>query len=304
MSITLVLGLDGDGSIGFGDFFNFALDFAKPLVVSAAGPLDDIPGPPLQTGYTISGRVTQVVGGPGGPGPQPVPVGPTSGPVIPPAKVSLIGSGLNTTVLTDSTGYFSFQVPNGSYTISLPGSGKEHPPVTPNQRTVTVSGVNVTGLDFTFALPPPPGSGSTPTLYRISGWLADGNNAGLPNLKVILSGLGSDFVTTTTDASGNYSFTVPNGSYKIAPADPGSSPVSRAVTVSDGNVVEQDFVVKLTSPGLPPGARPQQTFRLYGVVTDPFGKGLSGVTVIFKGGSANLSITNTTDSSGSYKFGV
>jgi protocatechuate 3,4-dioxygenase beta subunit len=76
------------------------------------------------------------------------------------------------------------------------------------------------------------------TAYAISGTITS-NGSGLSGVTVALTGAGSS--STTTDTSGNYSFTnVSNGNYTITPSLTGYSfnPVSGAVTVSNSNMTQ------------------------------------------------------------------
>ena len=86
--------------------------------------------------------------------------------------------------------------------------------------------------------------------YTISG-----NVSQLEDVLMTLSGDASG--TTTTDASGNYSFgNLTNGNYTITPTKEGYQfePASRNVTISDGNMTGVNFVAHQmvrTMPGIP-----------------------------------------------------
>lgn len=86
--------------------------------------------------------------------------------------------------------------------------------------------------------------------YTISG-----NVSQLEGVLMTLSGDGSE--TTTTDASGDYSFgNVINGNYTITPTKDGYrfEPASRNVTINDGDMTGIDFVahqMAATGPGIP-----------------------------------------------------
>ena len=83
-------------------------------------------------GYTVSGTVT------------------LGGSPLPNVTVSLVGATGTTTATTGSDGSFTFSgVTDGSYTLTPALSGYTF---APSSRSVTVSGSNVTGQDFTAAL--------------------------------------------------------------------------------------------------------------------------------------------------------
>ncbi len=89
-------------------------------------------------------------------------------------------------------------------------------------------------------------SGAAPT-WSISGRVTSGGN-GLALVSMALSG-GS---TTTTDATGNYTFGgLANGSYTVTPSLAGwtFTPANRAVTISSGNQAAQDFAATQPAQG-------------------------------------------------------
>jgi hypothetical protein len=128
------------------------------------------------------------------------------------------------------------------------------------------------------------GSGNgNPTTYAISGTVSGAVSSGVT---VSLSGAAT--ASTTTDSSGNYSFSgLADGSYAVTPSLAGYSftPASLAVAVSGASVTGRNF----TSAALP-------THSVSGAVS---GAVLSGVTITL-GGAASR--TTTTDASGNYVF--
>lgn len=201
--------------------------------------------------YTISGTIT-------------------SGPGV---TVSL-GGAASQTVITNGSGVYSFTgVANGSYTVTPSSSSLNF---TPGSQAVTVSGANVTGLNFAASTPPP-------ATYTISGTIASG-----PGLTVSLSGAASR--TTTTNTSGFYSFTgVANGSYTVAPSSSSLiiSPTSQSVTVSGANRTNINFTAS------PP------TYTISGTITSSPSSLSAGVQVALSGAG---SATTTTNSSGAFTF--
>jgi hypothetical protein len=147
------------------------------------------------------------------------------------ATVKLTGSS-SATVTADPSGHFLITgVANGPYTVTPTNVGMTF---TPTSRSVTVSGANVTGVNFTSAV--------TPT-FSVSGSIS-GN--GGPSATVTLNGTSS--ATATADASGNFVFNgIISGSYTVTPAK-GSytfTPTSRNITVNGANVTGVTFTSAL-----------------------------------------------------------
>jgi hypothetical protein len=108
---------------------------------------------------------------------------------------------------------------------------------------VTISGANVTGQNFT-------GTAGAAT-FSISGTVTASGGGAIAGVTMTLSGAAS--AATTTDGSGNYTFSgLANGGYTVTPSPSGYtfSPVNRSVTVSGANVTAQNFT------GTPTGATP------------------------------------------------
>ena len=189
-------------------------------------------------------------------------------------SVALSGS-KSGTATTDPNGNFSFaDVPRGgSYTVTpakLLGSlfapaSKTFDNLTDDQTT-------------TFA--------AVPTNVKISGRVTSGGN-GLAGVTVTLTG--SRLATATTDAQGNYSFTVPvNGDYAVAPAKTHYT-FDRASASFGGVTADRtaDFVATLNR------------HKISGSVKRANGNAMSGVTVTLSGGQT---ATATTDAQGAYTF--
>jgi hypothetical protein len=138
--------------------------------------------------YTLGGRVIDSFG-----------VG------ISQATVNLSGSQATTTQ-TDNNGNYSFTnlTAGGNYTIAASKVNYTFSP--PSQSFSNLSGsfgsINFTGILKT---------------YTLSGVILDGSGNSIPGVTVSLSG--SQFGTTATDTSGNYSFTVQaGGDYTVTPS--------------------------------------------------------------------------------------
>jgi uncharacterized protein (DUF2141 family) len=146
--------------------------------------------------------------------------GTVSGAVQQNVTITLSGSNSGST-LTDASGNYSFAgLVNGSYTVTPSLAGYTF---NPTSTAVTVSNANATGKNFTAT------AGTAPT-YSLSGTVSGPYVEGVT---ITMSGDGSG--TTTSDASGNYSFAnLPAGTYTLTPALAGYtySPSAPAVVVS------------------------------------------------------------------------
>jgi len=141
------------------------------------------------------------------------------------ATVTLTGTSAATTT-SSSSGYYSFHsLPNGSYTVTPSNTGVSF---TPTTQTVTINGASATGVNFTAAATQP---------LSVSGSISGGAGA-----TVNLTGAAT--LTTTADASGNYSFNgLLNGTYTIMPVASGYifTPSSQTVTLSGTNATNINF---------------------------------------------------------------
>ena len=266
---------------------------------------------PMPAGYSVSGSVTCAGTGVSG------------------VAVHLSGAATKSTT-TDSNGNYSFSgLSNGSYTIT---PSKSEYTFTPTNRSVTISGGNASGQNFTASTKPgaptgvsatagigeatvafappisnggsaitsytvtsnpgnipatgstspitvtgltngttytfkvratnaagtgPESSSSNPVTPLASGYTISGTvtcaGTGVSGVAVNLTGAATK--STTTDSSGNYSFSgLGNGSYTVTPSktDYTFTPVNHSVTVTGGNVSGKNFKAK-TKPGAPTG---------------------------------------------------
>ena len=179
------------------------------------------------------------------------------------ATVTLTGTSTASTT-ANASGAYSFTVPNGSYTVKPTKAGFVF---TPASLAVTVSGANA-NANF-----------SSVQTFTISGTISGTGGSG-----ATVSLTGAATATTTANASGVYSFTVPNGSYTVTPSKTGFlfTPASTAVTVSGANKT-----ANFSSA---------QTFTISGTIS---GAGGSGATVKLTGAAT---ATVTANSSGVYTF--
>jgi inhibitor of cysteine peptidase len=212
-------------------------------------------GSPLPT-YSISGTVTLDGAGLG--------------------YINIKLNGMQRTSTNSSGSYTISSLSDGSYTVQPSSTVYSF---SPSSTVVTVSGGNVSGVNFSATLIPS---------YSISGTITLGG-AALPGITVSLGGPGTP--TVQTDGDGNYSFSgVYNGSYTVLPSSLmySFSPVSSSATVNNSNVTGLDFAAtRLTS------------FVISGRAADSKGVGYSGVQMRLTGTATQ---STATDGSGNYSF--
>ena len=167
----------------------------------------------LPTTFNMSGTVSPAAGGSG-------------------TFPSLVIAGALLTTTADSSGNFNFAgVPNGTYTVTPSKSGYTF---TPPNRSVTINGADVTGVNFT--------AQAVPTTFDVSGTVSPA--AGGSGTSLVIGGA---LLTTTADGSGNFNFTgVPNGTYTVTPSKYGYAftPPNRSVTINGANVTGVNFTAQ------------------------------------------------------------
>lgn len=205
--------------------------------------------------HTVSGTIT--VGG------------------LPLSGVTVSVSGSSTTsTTTDGSGNYSFElVVAGDYTL-IPS--KLNYTFTPATLSTTTLAGNWTGNDFAATL----------RTYTVSGTITH-NGSALAGATVSISG--SSTTSTTTDASGNYSFELDgNGNYLIDPSklNYNFAPTTLSTTTLSGNWTGNNFTASLS------------TYTISGTVT-LLGSPLSGVTMSITGSTTT---STATDGSGNYSI--
>jgi IPT/TIG domain/Carboxypeptidase regulatory-like domain len=199
-------------------------------------------------GATVSGTVSGV------------PVGTT---------ITLTGAASASTTTAASGDYSFGGLATGTYTVTPSASGYVFDPA---QLTVTVGSASVAGRDFAAA-----------RLHGIAGTVSGVVRAGVT---VTLGGASS--ASTTTDASGNYSFSeLLAGSYTVTASLAGYAftPTSAALDLAGEEATRQDFAAA--------GA-----YSITGTVSGPVA---AGVTVSLAG---TATASTTTDAAGRFTFGA
>ena len=145
-----------------------------------------------------------------------------------------IGATNVATATTDASGKYGFAgLPNGSYSLAPSRAGGYV--FSPAAASVVVNGANVTGRSFTSA-----------GAYSVSGSITGLLGGGVSGVTVTLSLGETTLATTTSDASGRFSFSaLANGSYTVKPTGAGIlfGPESATATVKDQSVSGLDFWV-------------------------------------------------------------
>ena len=159
-----------------------------------------------------------------------------SGAIIPGANgsgatVTLSGAASATTTADGSGNYRFESLPSGPYAIA---ASKNAVSFTPRSLQVTVAGTDLTGVNFT--------ASTAANTFSISGTISPAANGA--GVTVTLGGAISS--VTTTNGSGNYSFTgVANGSYNITASKGAANftPASLQISVNGSNLTGQNFTV-------------------------------------------------------------
>ncbi|HQQ47114.1 MAG TPA: hypothetical protein PK747_06865, partial [Acidobacteriota bacterium] len=159
--------------------------------------------------------------------------GTVSGATASGVTINLTGTATATTT-TATDGTYSFSgLANGSYTVTPSKTGYTF---SPTSASVTISGANQTGKNFT---------ATAAATYSISGTVSGATASG-----VTMSLTGASTASTTTATDGTYTFSgLVNGSYTVTPSKAGYSftPSSIAVTLSGANQTGKNFVSAVVS---------------------------------------------------------
>ncbi|HLH34946.1 MAG TPA: DUF4082 domain-containing protein [Alloacidobacterium sp.] len=198
-------------------------------------------------------------------------------------------------VTANTTYIVSYFAPNGHYSADMNAfaqAGVDDPPL-----HALANGVDGANAIFTYSSQP----GAFPSSnYRATNYWVDvvytssntysisGTVSGVGGANATINLTGAETLSTSTDASGNYTFDgLVNGSYTVTPVNSGVTftPASRQVTINGGVATGVNFSAVVTNP---------QTIS--GTIS---GTGGAGATVNLSGAAT---ATTTADSSGNYSF--
>ena len=126
------------------------------------------------------------------------------------AKVTLTGPNLSLDKATDSDGLFAFSLPDGGYTLTVSKSGFSPPA----PRSVSVTGGKVHTLSPNLVL--------TPAAAMVSGTVTDGRKA-VAAAMVKATPTSGSVVTVQSDSYGQYTLSLPSGSYRLTASKTGYS---------------------------------------------------------------------------------
>jgi hypothetical protein len=200
--------------------------------------------------------------------------GTVTGAIMADVTISLGGAAMGSTT-TDAYGKYSFVgLANGSYTVTPSRSGYTF---SPGSLEIVLSETDVSDQNFTAT--------EAANTHSISGAVS-----GAMMATVTISLGGTVVGSTTTDGSGNYTFSgLVDGSYTVTPSKSGYtfSPTSVDIALAAANVTDQNF----TASGV------ANTYSVSGTVS---GAIVAGVTISLRGGTGIIS--TTTDVNGNYSF--
>ncbi len=234
-----------------------------------SGNASDVPAiylPPIGPGivFTVQGTVLARSAAPGG--------------ALTPFAGAVVSDGFGDAAYSNATGGFTLYALWGDLTVTASAPGY----VTATGR-VDVRG-NTTGLELTL----------TPQLYTWSGYVTDGiDRAPLPGINITLGGL----VLSTTDATGAYSFQLPNGSYDLSAGFPAGSAASLTRPTIDFDITVNGQAGTRDLTLVPPGR-----FLSINVAESPSDLPIANATVVVAGSvtpeGVGLTLTGATDTNG------
>jgi len=196
---------------------------------------------------------------------------------IPFGDISVVAEptiGASVTKTSNSTGAFSFSLPQGTYKFSCSKSG--YTASSPMQLTL---GFGQTLDNLKFDLTPNPSS--------ISGKITTSTGVAVDGVKIEILGVAS----TTSDLNGLYTLSIPSGTHQISVSKTGYiAPLPQTLSIEPGGKLSGiNFVLSLNAGGIS-GKIKSSGLALSGALV----KAISGVT----------QLTTTSDANGSYSFSV
>ncbi|MBN1294714.1 MAG: carboxypeptidase regulatory-like domain-containing protein [Candidatus Latescibacteria bacterium] len=208
--------------------------------------------------------------------------------------VTLSGSNTNLTVTTDSGGNYAFQdIIIGSYTVTPAKKGYTF---TPESRSIDITDLNKTGVNFNCVPVGNPDEGNTdPNGHTVTGRIVDIQGNVVPGIELSLTSTVNRY-TAITDENGVFTFTgIPDAAYALLPIGgaPNYSyiPQSQRLSVSGANITTEDFLqYKLGQPG---------DYNIWGAITTL--KEVIMPDVVLTLDFENRTVTS--DKEGNYYFG-
>jgi hypothetical protein len=182
---------------------------------------------------------------------------------------------------TNGSGYFSWVLPNGTYTATALG----YPYYTNASQNITMNGTALRGVDFALnatGLAPP-------TLYPIAGSVVDPAGRPVPGAQVNALG---PFVNETVNvsATGLYNLSLPNGTYLFTAN--ASAFTSNSTTVQvNGSAVVQNFTLRPIAPA---------TYNLTGFVLNATSAPLPNASLTVSGPALGGPAVVRTNASGAF----
>jgi len=237
-------------------------------------------------------------------------------PGIPGVTITLSGGGLTRTAVTGGDGSFSFTgVPFGTYTLSetVPPGFQQTAPPSPGTLSATLDFGHQAVSGLAFGNRPVPASISGSKFNDLNGnGIRDAGEPGLAGVTIQLRDSGGQVTTTTTDASGAFSFNglaatvggfilsevVPAGFVQTAPPSPGTFSVAPA---PGQNVTGLLFGNRAQAAATASISGTKFNDANGNGVRDPGEAGQSGVTIQLTP-SSGPTLTATTDASGAFSF--
>jgi|GEM_PF-4917638 len=190
------------------------------------------------------------------------------------------GSPVGTTQTGPSGGY-SLSVAGGTYDVIAYDSGGTYEDTF--EIDVSVSAGSTTTQDLTMSAAPPTGT----LTGTVTG--PNGNPVSGTTVEAVDSSY-RNFNSTTTDAQGQYSMTVPRGTYEVSTSSASyANDVRAAVTVTGNQATTVDLQLA-------------QAASVDGTVTKANGDAIQGATVVAEGDGSP--VYTTTDASGDYQLAV
>lgn len=211
-----------------------------------------------------------------------------TGTAISGAQIYANNSTASLSTTTSSSGSFSFSLTNGSYGLTALASG-----YVAQSQTVKVSGAALSGVDFSLAAVP----GTPASDYAVGGSVFDSSTSGPIGNATLYANNTTASLSTTSSASGNFSFRLSNGSYRLTALAPAYGDESQNVTVAGADLSGVDFALT----AVPTNQTNRTSYEVNGSVRDFSTSNPIGNATLYANAS-QVHLVTTTLSNGSYRF--